>query len=103
MSFSIEYEGVVFAWDLSQERYDRAFAFRKLIEIICAENNDIYFKKTNPIPIFKELNYAQYYRNHRAYFQSRFLQHDEMLTDLYRQLIRYGATTILLDFMRISE
>ncbi len=93
--FSIEYEGVILAWDLAEPEYERSYAIRKLIEKICEDDNADYFKDKNPI--FEEMGFPAYYRNHRKYFEDRFEQHDEMLGNWYDQLILYGSTAILLD------
>jgi len=93
--FSIEYEGVIFAWDLVEDKQNRAFNFRRLIKEICADDNDQFFADKSPI--FRELNYAEYYRRHRSYFENRIEQHDQMLADIYQQLVKNGVTTILLD------
>jgi hypothetical protein len=95
IGFSDEYEEVIISWDLTEEEYDRTFAFRQMIKDVCGKRNQEFFKDKNPI--FRELNYPEYYNKHKKYYKRRFEQHDKMLSLHYDQMIRHGSTTILLD------
>lgn len=92
IGFSIEYEGVILAWDLAYNRYDRALAMRETIELIARPE---YFADRNPI--FQQLGYPEYYRKHYPYFSDRLKMHEDLLDTTYEQLVKNGAITILLD------
>ncbi len=88
-----EYENLIWIWNLKDEDLKDAIARRRLDML----DEAIERIKNNQTPLLKRLNYIEYYKNSREYYEERIQQNETLLDKFQEENRRRAITSILID------